>query len=240
MTSTSGNMRTLGRWYIGETLQKGGYSWVKKGHDKKTGKCVALKFFAKADESWAKDQVVTEIESLKQILHPNVIKLHGYNLNAPYPTKKNEKVDTILLVLELATGGEILDMLYYLPALEPILSRTYFRQAIFGLEACHNAGVAHRDIKSENLLLDSHFNIKLADCGLSKVFQSDAYTGTRGYQAPELLLDKPYDLPCDVFSMGVILFILITGYPPFEQAHYSDRWFRPIAKGDYAKFWKYY
>eukprot|EP01084_Bolivina_argentea_P087299 157677_1 len=228
MTSTSGNMRTLGRWYIGETLQKGGYSWVKKGHDKKTGKCVALKFFAKADESWAKEQskqVVAELETLKQILHPNVIKLYAYNLNAPYPTKKNEKVDTILLVLELATGGEILDMLYYSPTLETILCRTYFRQAIFALEACHNAGVAHRDIKSENLLLDSHFNIKLADSGLCKIFESDAdaimkttYKSTGGYQAPELLLDKPYDLPCDVFSMGVILFILITGYQPFEQA----------------------
>ena len=50
-------MRTIGRWYIGETLGKGGYSWVKKGFDKKTGKCVALKFLAKADESWAKEQV---------------------------------------------------------------------------------------------------------------------------------------------------------------------------------------
>jgi len=79
------------------------------------------------------------------------------------------------------------------------------------------------------------------------VFESDAdaimkttYVGTRGYQAPELLLDQPYDLACDIFSMGVVLFILITGYPPFEQAHYSDRWFRPLAKGDYAKFWKYH
>jgi len=150
-------------------------------------------------------------------------------------------------VLEFAPGGEIFDILYYTSALEPILARTYFRQSIFGLEACHNAGVAHRDIKPQNLLLDSRFNIKLTDFGLSKVFESDAdaimsttYVGTRGYQAPELLLDKPYDLACDIFSMGVVLFILITGYPPFEQAHYSDRWFRPLAKGDYSKFWKYH
>lgn len=245
-------MRTIGRWYIGETLGKGGYSWVKKGFDKKTGKCVALKFMAKADESWAKEQskqVVTEIESLKQIRHPNVMKLYAYNLNARYPTKKKEKIDTVLLVLEFAPGGEIFDILYYTSALEPVLARTYLRQSIFGLEACHNAGVAHRDIKPQNLLLDSRFNIKLTDFGLSKVFESDAdavmkttYVGTRGYQAPELLLDQQYDLQCDVFSMGVVLFILITGYPPFEQAHYSDRWFRPLTKSnpgpDTAKFWK--
>lgn len=245
-------MRTIGRWYIGETLGKGGYSWVKKGFDKKTGKCVVLKFMAKADESWAKEQskqVITEIESLKQIRHPNVMKLYAYNLNARYPTKKaNEpKVETVLLVLEYAPGGEIFDILYYTSALEPVLSRTYFRQAILGLEACHNAGVAHRDIKPQNLLLDSRFNLKLTDFGLSKVFESDAdaimkttYVGTRGYQAPELLLDKAYDLACDVFSMGVVLFILITGYPPFEQAHYTDRWFRPLTKGDAAKFWKFH
>jgi len=245
-------MRTIGRWYIGETLGKGGYSWVKKGFDKKTGKCVALKFMAKADESWAKEQskqVITEIESLKQIRHPNVMKLYAYNLNARYPTKKKDKIDTVLLVLEFAPGGEIFDILYYTSALEPVLARTYLRQSIFGLEACHNAGVAHRDIKPQNLLLDSRFNIKLTDFGLSKVFESDAdavmkttYVGTRGYQAPELLLDQQYDLQCDVFSMGVVLFILITGYPPFEQAHYSDRWFRPLTKSnpgpDTAKFWK--
>ena len=90
------------------------------------------------------------------------------------------------------------------------MARTYFKQIINGLEACHNAGVAHRDIKPQNLLLDSRFNIKLTDFGLSKVFESDAdaimkttYVGTRGYQAPELLLDQPYDLACDVFSMGL-------------------------------------
>jgi len=241
-------MRSIGRWYIGETLGKGGYSWVKKGFDKKTGKCVALKFISKADESWLQEQskqVVTEIEALKQIRHPNVMKLYAYNLNARYPTKDKEKLETILLVLEYAPGGELFDILYYTSALEAIVARTYFGQMLAGLEACHNAGVVHRDIKPQNLLLDSRFNLKLTDFGLSKVFESDAdaimkttYVGTRGYQAPELLLDKPYDLSCDVFSAGVVLFILLTGYPPFEQAHVSDRWFKPLAKGDYDKFWK--
>jgi len=148
-------------------------------------------------------------------------------------------------VLEYAPGGELFDILYYTSALEPIVGRTYFRQMLAGLEACHNAGVAHRDIKPQNLLLDSRFNLKLTDFGLSKVFESDAdammkttYVGTRGYQAPELLLEKPYDLTCDIFSAGVVLFILLTGYPPFEQAQVSDRWFKPLAKGDYEKFWK--
>lgn len=203
---------------------------------------------AKADESWLQEQskqVVTEIEALKQVRHPNVMKLYAYNLNAKYPTKGNEKVDTILLVLEYAPGGELFDILYYTSALEPVVARTYFRQMMAGLEACHNANIAHRDIKPQNLLLDSRFNLKLTDFGLSKVFETDAdavmkttYVGTRGYQAPELLMSQPYDLSCDIFSAGVVLFILLTGYPPFEQAHITDRWFKPLVKGDYEKFWK--
>jgi len=91
-------------------------------------------------------QVVTEIEALKQIRHPNVMKLYAYNLNAKYPTKNNEKLDCILLVLEFAPGGELFDILYYTNALEPVVARTYFKQFIAGLEACHQAGVAHRDL----------------------------------------------------------------------------------------------
>ncbi|ETO21974.1 hypothetical protein RFI_15226, partial [Reticulomyxa filosa] len=97
---------------------------VKKGYDKKTSKCVALKFMAKADNSWAEEQVnskqvITEIDSLKQIRHQNVMKLYAYNLNAKYPTKNSEKLDCVLLVLEFAPGGELFDILYYTSALEP-------------------------------------------------------------------------------------------------------------------------
>ncbi|ETO18796.1 Protein kinase domain containing protein, partial [Reticulomyxa filosa] len=85
----------------------------------------------------------------------------------------------------------------------------------------------------------------ITDFGLSKVFKADdgvvmktSYVGTKGYQAPELLLNRQYDYSADVFSAGVVLFILLTGYPPFEQAHKNDKWFRPLAKGDYRKFWE--
>merc|ERR1719203_488000 len=197
------------------------------------------------------------------------MKLYAYNLNAQYPlapgsgdgnnddghsntesnktTDKNGQkyIDTILLVLEYAPGGELFDILYYTSALKEIVARTYFHQIINGLEACHNANVVHRDLKPQNLLLDSKFNLKITDFGLSKIIQSDAdavmkttYVGTRGYQAPELLLNQKYDLKCDIFSVGVILFILMAGYPPFEQASKNDKWFKPLMKGNVDKFWK--
>jgi len=257
--------RIIGRWTIGATLGKGGYSWVKRGQDIKTGKIVALKFMEKADVSWVKEQakqVETEIEALKNIRHQNVMKLYAYNLNAQYPTatgaaakddthgktkqsSEQKYIDTILLVLEYAPGGELFDILYYTSALKEVVARTYFKQIINGLEACHNANVVHRDLKPQNLLLDSKFNLKITDFGLSKIIQSDAdavmkttYVGTRGYQAPELLLNQKYDLKCDIFSVGVILFILMAGYPPFEQAAKSDKWFKPLMQGKIDKFWK--
>jgi len=261
--------RIIGRWTIGGTLGKGGYSWVKRGQDIKTGKIVALKFMEKADVSWVKEQakqVETEIEALKNIRHQNVMKLYAYNLNAQYPLAKGQDaaadthgqgtkvqggkedqkfIDTILLVLEYAPGGELFDILYYTSSLKEDVARTYFKQIIAGLEACHNANVVHRDLKPQNLLLDSKYNLKITDFGLSKIIQSDAdaimkttYVGTRGYQAPELLLNQKYDLKCDVFSAGVILFILLAGYPPFEQASKSDKWFKPLIKANVDKFWK--
>jgi len=153
-------------------------------------------------------------------------------------------IETILLVLEYAPRGELFDILYYTAALKEKVARTYFKQIINGLEAIHNANVVHRDLKPQNLLLDAKYNIKITDFGLSKIISSDAesvmkttYVGTRGYQAPELVLDRPYTSKCDIFSVGVILFILLTGYPPFEHAAKTDKWFKPLINGNIKGFW---
>ncbi len=124
----------------------------------------------------------------------------------------------ILLVLECMPGGELFDILYYTSKLEEVVARTYFRQLVEGLQACHNACIVHRDIKPQNLLLDKHFNLKLTDFGLAKLIESDTdaimdtyHVGTRGYQAPEILAREPYTSSCDIFSAGVVLFILLSG-----------------------------
>jgi serine/threonine protein kinase len=114
--------------------------------------------------------------------------------------KKEQKfIDTILLVLEYAPGGELFDILYYTSALNEKIARTYFKQLMDGMEACHDAGICHRDIKPQNLLLDANFQLKIADFGLAKVFEKDEdalmrtfYVGTRGYQSPEILKKKEY------------------------------------------------
>jgi len=240
--------RRVGRWFLGETLGKGGYSWVKKGYDRKDGRVVALKFTSKAKGDWSASQskqIQNEIEALRQIKDKHVLQLLAYNLNAKYPQKDGLIIPSVLLVLEYLPGGELFDILYYTAALSEKIARTYFKQLMDGMEACHEAGICHRDIKPQNLLLDANFQLKIADFGLAKVFEKDEdalmrtfYVGTRGYQSPEILKKKEYTTACDVFSCGVVLFILLAGYPPFEAATPKCRWYAPLANGAAREFWK--
>merc|ERR1719228_945490 len=182
-----------------------------------------------------KDQarrVRTEIQCMVKVKSPHVMKLIGYDLKCKYPDKSGKTLKTILLVLEYCPGGELFDILYYTRKLTPILARTYFIQLMQGLKACHDIGIAHRDIKPQNLLLGANYELKITDFGLSFISDKkrdlDAMItgcGTRGYQAPELLKGEAYTKACDIFSCGVVLFILITGYPPFEQAWRADKWY---------------
>jgi len=237
-------------WYIGETLGKGGFGFVKMGYHKKNGKAFALKFIRKAesDDPQAKQQaqlVATEINCLIRIQNPYVLKLFAYRTSCVYPQQSGEDLNTIMLVLELARGGDLFDILYYTKKLELNLARTYFYQLASGLQAIHEAGICHRDLKPQNLLLNSKFELKITDFGLSKIFEEKTqkkvmktyYAGTQGYQAPEQILKRNFTPKCDVFSCGVILFILITGYPPCHNAHYSDPFYKYIAQVQYDKFW---
>lgn len=247
-TADSGK-RFVGQYEIKETLGKGGYSWVKKGVDQKSGTPVALKFMTRADRSWEKEQaeqVRTEIKSLIRVNNKHVMKLFAYNLNCKYPEKTGKELNTILLVLEYCPGGELFDILYYTNQLDEKTARTYFRHMMIGLKACHDSGIVHRDIKPQNLLMDANYQLKITDFGLSFLSEKDhetmmktSYVGTRGYQAPELLKKKKYNKKCDVFSAGVVLFILLTGYPPFEQAVKTDKWYQPLCQSNnQSLFWE--
>lgn len=237
-------------WYVGETLGKGGFGFVKMGYHKKNGKPFALKFIQKSDSESleAKQQaqlVATEINCLIRVQNPYVLKLFAYRTSCIYPQQNGNKLNTIMLVLELARGGDLFDILYYTKKLELNLARTYFYQLASGLDAIHSAGICHRDLKPQNLLLNSKFELKITDFGLSKIFEDPSkkkvmktyYAGTQGYQAPEQILKRNFTPKCDVFSCGVILFILITGYPPCHNAHYSDPFYKYIAQVQYGKFW---
>jgi len=242
------SVRRVGKYEIYETLGKGGYSWVKRGYDTQNETVVALKFQARVTDEWAleqAEQVRTEIKSLTSMRHEHVTKLYAYNLSARYMQKDGTPLKCILFVLEYCPGGELFDILYYTERMNDRMARTYLHQMVNGLAACHKTGIVHRDLKPQNLLMDADFKLKISDFGLSKIIESDAdflmrstYVGTRGYQAPELLLNKKYSNMIDIFSLGVVFFIMLAGYPPFERAHKTDKWYYPLTKGDNKGFWE--
>jgi len=259
-------LEIIGRWKISKLIRKGRNTWIHEGIDIINNKIVALKFISKADKTWVKQQakqIETEIQALQKLKHKHIIRLYAYNLDAKYPTKyvkrrkkkngsssssssKNEHIQCVLLVLEYASCGELFNLLYYTSGLNENISRTYFKQIISAIHLCHNKGIIHRDLRPKNLLLNSNYNIKITNFNTAKMIKSDSdflmktkFIGSRSYQSPELLKNKSlYDFKCDIFSVGVILFILLAGYPPFEEASEKDRWYKYIIQKNFTKFWR--
>ncbi len=151
----------------------------------------------------------------------------------------------IFIVLELITGGELFDKIVAEGRFDEPTARFYFRQLLKGVKYCHGQGVCHRDLKPENLLLDANGLLKISDFGLSALYTGSAEDegratllhttcGTPNYVAPEVLADKGYDgRAADVWSCGVILYVLLAGFLPFDEPHMSAL-FRKIQKADFT------
>lgn len=241
-----GFTKKLDKYFIGETLGKGATSKVKLGKNEESGKEVALKFLTGG--SFSQEDLKEEISILQKLDHKNVIKVYDYFDNVESLVSGSGADTTTVIVLELATQGEFFDFFMYTGHFEAPLARWFFRQMMDGLEYCHKMGVAHRDLKPENCLLGDEFTVKLVDFGFSTVFKSEetghtslmkTALGTPGYAAPEILKRRKYTDAVDIFSMGVILFITIAGFPPFQEAKAdTDWWFNKLQKKDFKLFWK--
>ena len=251
VSSPTPTPRLIDKYVMGETLGKGGFSKVKLGLDASTQPPtrVALKLLNKSSLSTSAShlkQAEREIAAMSAIHHAHVLQLRDVRWQAAYTKKSGACYDVILLVLELATQGELFDYLSYTGAFHETLARTYFHQLIDAVGYCHSHGVAHRDLKPENLLLDHTFALKVADFGLSNSLVTPAGAhrlmhtecGTLAYLAPEVLSRKGYDgAAADVWSCGVILFIMIASFPPFQQPSLNDWWFNKLATGRPQLFW---
>lgn len=239
--------RMLRQYQVEHTLGSGLQGKVKLGVDSETQQRVALKIIdcAKLNRK-AMINVYREVEAMSRVAHPNVLRLLGVHDELEYTKKDGSSKKVIVIVLELATGGELFDFMMYTGCFSESVARAYFQQLVAGLEECHAQGVYHRDVKPENLLLDENFALKIADFGLSGLREGDdgaiaeLYTqcGTRSYMSPEVLSCQPYEgAPADVWSAGVVLFIMLAGFPPFQIATSQDWWFRACASKQYQAFW---
>lgn len=210
------NKSRIGKYELGRTLGEGSFAKVKSAANVETGQSFAVKILDKDNLFHYKivDHFKREICTLKLIKHPNVVRL--YEVLA---TKKR-----IYIVLELVNGGELFEQVLRNGKLEENEARKYFQQLIDAVGYCHSRGVYHRDLKLENVLLDENGNIKISDFGLSAVpqqFREDGLLhttcGSPNYVAPEVIAGRGYDgATADVWSCGVILFVLLAGWLPFD------------------------
>jgi len=235
--------RTINGYAIGKTLGTGMSAKVKLATRLSTGEQVALKLINRSElGARQREMLEREINAMQMLDHPNILNLQDFVPEAQYPRKNGGFRDVVMLALELGNGGELFDYLIHTGAFSEVVARTYFRQLLSALEVCHARGIFHRDLKPENLLLDAQFQLKLADFGLAAVSVDEnlcvTECGTRSYMAPEVMSRRPYDgAKADIWSAGVVLFIMLAGNPPFAQAAGNDWWFNAVRQGRYDRFW---
>ncbi|XP_027873171.1 calcium/calmodulin-dependent protein kinase type II delta 2 chain isoform X11 [Xiphophorus couchianus] len=223
--------RFTDEYQLFEELGKGAFSVVRRCVKISSGQEYAAKIINTKKLS-ARDHQKLEREAriCRLLKHPNIVRLHDSISEEGFH----------YLVFDLVTGGELF---------EDIVAREYYSEAdashciqqiLESVHHCHVNGIVHRDLKPENLLLASKLKgaaVKLADFGLAIEVQGDqqawfGFAGTPGYLSPEVLRKDPYGKPVDMWACGVILYILLVGYPPFwdEDQH---RLYQQIKAGAY-------
>ncbi|NXR66607.1 NUAK2 kinase, partial [Rhadina sibilatrix] len=218
------------RYEFLETLGKGTYGKVKKARER-SGKLVAIKSIRKDKIKDEQDlvHIRREIEIMSSLNHPHIIAVHEVFENS----------SKIVIVMEYASKGDLYDYISERQRLSEQEARHFFRQVVSAVYYCHKNGIVHRDLKLENILLDANGNIKIADFGLSNVFQQDkllqTYCGSPLYASPEIINGRPYKGPeVDSWSLGVLLYILVHGTMPFDGRDYKTL-VKQITSGNYRE-----
>ncbi|KAE9585589.1 hypothetical protein Lal_00009782 [Lupinus albus] len=220
------------KYEIGKVLGQGNFAKVYHGRNLATNENVAIKVIKKdrlKKESLVK-QIKREVSVMHLVRHPNIVQLKEV-----MATKAK-----IFMVVEYVKGGELFAKVTK-GKMDEDEARKYFQQLISAVDFCHSRGVTHRDLKPENLLLDENQDLKVSDFGLSALPEqrrSDGMLvtpcGTPAYVAPEVLKKKGYDgSKADIWSCGVILYALLSGYLPFQGENVL-RIYRKSFKADYA------
>ncbi|KAF8407246.1 hypothetical protein HHK36_006373 [Tetracentron sinense] len=221
----------FGKYEMGRLLGQGTFAKVYYGKQLSSGESVAIKVISKdqVKKEGLMEQIKREISVMRLVRHPNVVELKEV-----MATKAK-----IFFVMEYVRGGELFAKVAK-GKLKEDLARKYFQQLISAIDFCHSRGVSHRDLKPENLLLDENEDLKISDFGLSALpvqLLNDGLLhtqcGTPAYVAPEVLRKKGYDgAKADLWSCGVILFVLLAGFLPFQDENIM-KMYRKVFKMDF-------
>ncbi|XP_072984863.1 CBL-interacting protein kinase 5-like [Typha latifolia] len=219
------------RYELGRLLGQGTFAKVYHARNLTSGQSVAIKIIDK--EKVLKvgmiDQIKREISVMRLVRHPNVVQLYEVMASK----------SKIFFVMEYVKGGELFNKVAK-GRLREDAARKYFQQLVGAVDFCHSRGVYHRDLKPENLLLDENGNLKVSDFGLSALRESQRQDGllhttcgTPAYVAPEVINKKGYDgAKSDIWSCGVILFVLLAGFLPFHDSNLMEM-YKKIGKGEF-------
>ncbi|CAF99484.1 unnamed protein product, partial [Tetraodon nigroviridis] len=200
--------KIAGLYDLDKTLGRGHFAVVKLARHVFTGEKVAVKVIDKTKlDPMARGHLFQEVRCMKMVQHPNVL----------------------YLILELGDGGDMYDcIMKHEGGLSEEVAKCYFAQIVHAISYCHRLHVVHRDLKPENVVFfEKQGVVKLTDFGFSNRFQPgktlNTSCGSLAYSAPEILLGDEYDAPAvDIWSLGVILFMLVCGQPPFQEANDSE------------------
>lgn len=219
------------KYELGRLLGQGTFAKVYHARHLNTGQSFAVKIIDKEKvfKVGLIDQIKREISVMRLVKHPNVVQLYEVMASK---TK-------IYFAMEYVRGGELFNKVAK-GRLKEDAARKYFQQLIAAVDFCHSRGVYHRDLKPENLLLDESGNLKVSDFGLSALFESKRQDGllhttcgTPAYVAPEVINKRGYDgEKADIWSCGVILFVLLAGYLPFHDSNLMEM-YRKISKSEF-------
>ncbi|ELK08469.1 serine/threonine-protein kinase SIK1 [Pteropus alecto] len=202
----------VGFYDIERTLGKGNFAVVKLARHRVTKTQVAIKIIDKTRlDSSNLEKIYREVQIMKLLNHPHIIKLY----------QVMETKDMLYIVTEFAKNGEMFDYLTSNGHLRESEARKKFWQILSAVEYCHSHHIVHRDLKTENLLLDGNMDIKLADFGFGNFYKSgeplSTWCGSPPYAAPEVFEGKEYEGPqLDIWSLGVVLYVLVCGSLPFD------------------------
>lgn len=222
--------KNIGPFILGEKLGQGTFGVVRLGTHILTNEKVAIKILEKVKivEEADKKRVEREIKILKCLRHNNIIQLYSVI----------QKVTSIYLIMEYASGKELFDYIVLKKRLQETEACKFYQQILSGIEYLHKLRIVHRDLKPENLLLDSKKNIKIVDFGLSNLYNKGQLLktacGSPCYAAPEMINGKAYKgVMVDIWSSGIILFAMICGYLPFEDNN-NDVLYQKITDGKFS------
>ncbi|KAL6640561.1 hypothetical protein ACP70R_021684 [Stipagrostis hirtigluma subsp. patula] len=220
------------RYELGRLLGKGTFGKVHYARNLESNQSVAIKILdkGKALKVGLSEQIRREITTMRLVEHKNIVQLHEVMATRNY----------IYFVMEYVRGGELFDKIEKSGKLTEAAAHKYFQQLISAVDYCHSRGVYHRDLKPENLLLDENENLKVSDFGLSALSDSKGQDGllhttcgTPAYVAPEVISKTGYDgAKSDIWSCGVVLFVLLSGYLPFQGPNLMEM-YRKIQHGDF-------